>query len=75
VALECYDDEEVKRSMPMSGQVLPRAASNDPAETLASTLVSRLRPGASHVRARCPAWTSGRTSIGYWLAVSRNCRT
>src|ERR1700751_4797194 len=37
--------------MPMPGQVLPRAAGNDPAETLASTLVSRLRPGTSHVRA------------------------
>src|SRR5689334_15304807 len=51
-ALERHDDKEVKRSMPMPGQVFPRATGSDPAETLASTLVSRLRPGTSHVRAR-----------------------
>src|SRR5689334_19556528 len=59
--------------MPMPGQGLPRAAGSDPAETLASTLVSPRTADAATTRAcPCPAWTSGRTSIGYWLAVSRN---
>jgi hypothetical protein len=85
----------------MPGQLPPRAAGSDPAETLARTLVrpvdrrcgndtrdllqapARTRlarielqaPVLSRrpVRARlCPARTSGRTSIGYWLAGSSN---